>query len=270
LPLYPSLREGKMIGDLSELWRFRYLIRLLIGRNIKIKYQHSYLGLVWTFLNPLLILSVLLAVFTNVVRIDIDHYWAFLLSGFFVYHFVSQTAAASASVLPEYANMVRGVAFPRIIPILAAVTSRFLEFLIEIFCALLLLVAFHHGGIPPGFALLPYLIILMFALVLGLSLPISALSVYYYDVRHLLPIILTALFYISPVIYTVDMVPEEYRLLYLLNPLAGLLDLFHMTLYEGIMPSLTYLALFSLQVAVILMVGYVLFGRFKPEFAEVL
>jgi len=246
------------------------LVQLLVVRNIKIKYQHSFLGLVWTFLNPVLILSVLLAVFTNVVRINIDDYWAFLLSGFFVYHFVSQTAAASSSVLPEYATMVRGVAFPRIIPILAAVSSRFLEFLVEISCTLLLLIVFRHGGIPLSFILLPYLIFLMFALVLGLALPISALSVFYYDVRHLLPILLTALFYISPVIYTLDMVPEEYRLLYLLNPLAGLLDLFHMTLYEGVMPSFAYLALFSLQVTVILMVGYVLFGRFKPEFAEVL
>jgi len=259
-----------MIEDLSELWRFRHLVQLLVVRNIKIKYQHSFLGLVWTFLNPVLILSVLLAVFTNVVRINIDDYWAFLLSGFFVYHFVSQTAAASSSVLPEYATMVRGVAFPRIIPILAAVSSRFLEFLVEISCTLLLLIVFRHGGIPLSFILLPYLIFLMFALVLGLALPISALSVFYYDVRHLLPILLTALFYISPVIYTLDMVPEEYRLLYLLNPLAGLLDLFHMTLYEGVMPSFAYLALFSLQVTVILMVGYVLFGRFKPEFAEVL
>ena len=259
-----------MIEDLSELWKFRYLIRVLVARNIKIKYQHSFIGLVWTFLNPLLILAVLLAVFTNVVRIDIDHYWAFLLSGYFVYHFVSQTAAASSSVFPEYAIMVRGVTFPRIIPILAAVTSRFLEFLIEIFFALLLLIAFRHGSIPLSFVLLPYLIILMYALVLGLALPISALSVFYYDVRHLLPIVLSALFFISPVIYSVSMVPEQYRLLYLLNPLAGLLDLFHITLYEGVMPSFTYLALFSFQVAVILMVGYVLFGRFKADFAEVL
>jgi ABC-type polysaccharide/polyol phosphate export permease len=66
------------------------------------------------------------------------------------------------------------------------------------------------------------------------------------------------------------MVPEKFRILYLLNPVAGLLDLFHMTLYEGIVPSLTYLSLFSLQVAVIFMVGYVIFGRFKAEFAEVL
>ena len=78
-----------MIEDISELWRFRYLIRVLIARNVKVKYQQSFLGLVWTFLNPLLILSVLLAVFTNVVRIEIEDYWAFLLSGFFVYHFVN-------------------------------------------------------------------------------------------------------------------------------------------------------------------------------------
>jgi len=259
-----------MIKDFTELWRFRHLIQVLTIRNIKIKYQQSFLGLIWTFLNPVLILSVLLVVFTNVIRINIDDYWAFLLSGYFVYHFVSQTAVASSSILPEYSNMVRGVAFPRMIPILAAIASRFLEFLIVICCALLLLIIFRHGGVPSTFLLLPYLIFLMLALILGLALPISSLSVFYYDVRHLLPIALTALFYVSPVIYTVSMVPERFRVLFLLNPVAGLLDLFHMVLYEGIMPSLTYLSLFSLQVAFIFLVGYVIFGRFKADFAEVL
>ena len=255
---------------MTELIRFRHLVQVLVVRNIKVKYQQSFLGFLWTFLNPVLVLTVLLIVFTNVVRVDIEAYWAFLLSGYFVYHFVSQTAVASASVLPEYATMVRSVYFPRAIPVLAAVSSRFLEFLIEMGCALLLLIFFRHGGVPFEFVLFPYLVVLMFALVLGLALPISALSVFYYDVRHLLPIGLTALFYVSPVIYSVDMIPQEYRALYLVNPVAGLLDLFHMTLYEGIFPPLSYLAGVTLQIAFIFVVGYVLFDRFEPDFAEVL
>lgn len=259
-----------MIGSLTELIRFRHLVQVLVVRNIKVKYQQSFLGFLWTFLNPVLILSVLLAVFTRVVRVDIESYWAFLLSGYFVYHFVSQTAVASASVLPEYATMVRGVYFPREIPILAAVTSRFLEFLIEIGFALLLLIFFRHGGMPSGFALFPYLVLLMFSLVLGLALPISALSVFYYDVRYLLPIGLTALFYVSPVIYSADMVPERYHTLYLLNPVASLLDLFHIALYKGVFPPLSYLGFVSLEIALIFVVGYVVFRRFQPDFAEVL
>lgn len=254
----------------ADYWRYLHLVQVLVVRNIKVKYQQSFFGLLWTFLNPLLVLAVLLAVFTNVVRIDIDDYWAFLLSGYFAYHFVSQTTVASASVLPEYATMVRGVAFPRVIPIVAAVTSRFFEFLIEIACAILLLILFRHGGVPIEFALIPYLIFLAFVLVLGLALPISALSVFYYDIRHLLPIAITALFYISPVIYSVAMVPEKFRMIYLLNPVAGLLDLYHMVLYEGIMPSASYISLLSIQVFVIAGIGYALFNRFQADFAEVL
>ena len=259
-----------MISDILEVWRFRHLVQVLIERNVKIKYQQSFLGLFWTFLNPVLILAILLAVFTNVVKINIEHYWAFLLSGYFVFHFVSQVTVASAAVFPDYANMVRGVAFPRIIPILAAVAARSVEFCVEILFALVLLVIFLHGGIPVSFALLPYLIFLMLVLVLGLALPISALAVFYYDVRHLLPIGITALFYVSPVIYSVDMVPEQFQTLYLMNPVAGLLDLFRTILFEGAVPSLLYLTLFSLQVASIFVVGYVLFGHFKSDFAEVL
>lgn len=259
-----------MISNLKANWRFLHLVQVLVIRNVKIKYQQSFFGLLWTFLNPLLVLAVLLAVFTNVIRIDIEDYWAFLLSGYFVYHFVSQTTIAGASVFPEYATMVRGVALPRIIPVLAAVASRFFEFLIEIGFATLLLIIFRHGELPVEFALIPYIIILAFILVLGLALPVSALSVFYYDVRHVLPIAITALFYISPVIYSVSMVPEEFRLLYLLNPVAGLVDIFHIVLYEGLTPSPIYLTFFSFQVFFVFGLGYVLFNRFQADFAEVL
>ena len=257
-------------AELVSLWRYRYFMSILIARNIKLKYQQSWLGLLWTIINPLMILAILLTVFTRVIRIEIENYWAFLLSGYFAYHFVSQATLAAASVLDEYAVMIRSVAVPRSATVLAAVSSRFFEFIIEFTLALILVAGFHHHSIPISFLLLPLLIFLMFMLTIGLSLLISALAVFYYDLRHMLPIALTALFYVSPVIYSVSMVPEQYHAIYYMNPLAILLDLLHATVYDGVAPSATILLAFVLQVFIVLWIGVRVFKHFERQFAEVL
>ena len=257
-------------SELLSLWRFRHFLSILVARNIKLKYQQSWLGLLWTIINPLMILAILLTVFTRVIRIQIEDYWAFLLTGYFAYHFISQATLAAGSVLDEYAVMIRSVAVPRSATVLAAIMSRFFEFLIEFSLALILISAFHHHGVPIGFLWLPILILLAFTLTVGLSLMIAALAVFYYDVRHMLPIALTALFYVSPVIYNVGMVPEQYRSIYYINPLAVLLDLFHATVYDGIAPPINIFLVCVLQVSIILWIGVRIFKHFERQFAEVL
>ncbi|MEA2094006.1 MAG: ABC transporter permease [Pseudomonadota bacterium] len=257
-------------SELVPLWRFRYFLSILVARNIKLKYQQSWLGLLWTIINPLMILAILLTVFTRVIRIQIEDYWAFLVTGYFVYHFVSQATLAAASVLDEYAVMIRSVAVPRSATVLAAITSRFLEFLLEFTLALLVVVVFHHHALPLSILWVPLLVFLMFMLTAGLSLMISALAVFYYDVRHMLPIALTALFYISPVVYSVNMVPEQYHAIYYLNPLAVLLDLLHATVYAGTMPPTDLFVVCVLQTSFILWAGVRIFRHFEPQFAEVL
>lgn len=259
-----------MIEDLAKVWRFRELLRVLVLRNTKLKYQRSVLGVLWTLLNPLLLILILLAVFTRVIRIPVDDFWAFLLSAYFVFHYASQTMNAGAFVFVEHATMLRSVALPAETPVLAAALSRFIEYLIELVIILLLLGLFRHSGIPVSFLLIPILVVLQFVLVLGLTFPLSALSVYYYDVRHMLPIVLTALFYLSPVFYTARMVPESIRPLYFMNPIAGLMYLYRIVLYEGAFPSPKALLLITCQICLIFLIGFVVFRRHKPNFAEVI
>ena len=129
---------------------------------------------------------------------------------------------------------------------------------------------FRHAGAPASFTLVPVLIVLQFLLVLGLTFPLSALSVYYYDVRHMLPIVLTALFYLSPVFYTSKMVPEPYRIIYFLNPIAGLMYLYRTILYDASFPSPAAMFLVTVQIILIFGIGYVIFSRHKINFAEVI
>lgn len=254
---------------LAELWRYRELLRSLIARNLKAKYQRSMLGFVWTLLNPMLMIVVLVAVFSYIIRIQIEHYWAFLISGYFVWNYVSQMLNTGTYILAEHGRLTRAVRFPAEVPVLAALLSRLVEFSIELSLMLVLLVVVHHGGVPASFALLPVLIVLQVLIALGLVLPLSVMAVFFRDIEHALPVVLTVMFYVTPVFYNLDFVPESIRPFYLMNPLAGLLTLYHTVLYEGAWPSLTLLGGTSAFALLLAPLGYVVFNRYKSVCAEI-
>ena len=197
------------------------------------KYQRSLLGFVWTLVNPLLTVTILVVVFSHVVRIPVPDYWAFLLSGYFVWNFMLQTLNTGTYIFAEHSRLTRSVAFPSEILVFGAAGSRLIEFVAEISLILIALAVFHHHTVPVSFALLPLLIVIQLLIAVGLALPIATLSVFYYDVYHALPIALTTLFYLSPVFYPATMVPAAARDLYFLNPIAGLLTLYHDVALSG-------------------------------------
>ncbi len=251
------------------LWRYRELLRGLVLRNLRVKYQRSVLGFVWTLLNPLATLVVLAAVFSHVVRLPVPAYWAFLLSGYFVWNFVSQTLNAGTYVFAEHARLLRSAAFPAEILVLGVAIARLVEFTAAIALVLLALVVFHHHGIPVSLVLLPAVLVLQLLVVVGLALPITTLSVFYRDVQHALPIALTTLFYASPVFYPAWLVPDAMRPLYMLNPVAGLLTLYHALLYEGRFPPPGLLAGMIAGSLAICAAGYAIFRRYARVYAEV-
>jgi ABC-type polysaccharide/polyol phosphate export permease len=254
---------------LGEVWRYRELLRSLVVRNLKVKYQRSLLGFVWTLVNPLLTVSILVVVFSHVVRIPVPHYWAFLLSGYFVWNFMLQTLNTGTWIFAEHSRLTRSVAFPSEILVFSAAGSRLIEFVAEISLILAVMILVHHHGVPASYALIPLLMVIQVVLAVGLALPIATLSVFYYDVYHALPIALTSLFYLSPVFYPASMVPEAVRTVYFLNPIAGLLTLYHDVVYAGQWPSATLLAGTCAATALVGVLGYAVFHRYAAVFPEI-
>lgn len=256
-------------GALADVWQYRELLRSLVGRNLKAKYQRSVLGFVWTLLNPLLMLAVLVGVFSYIIRIELKHYWAFLISGYFAWNYFSQMLNTGTYILAEHGRLARSVRFPAEVPVLAATLSRLVEFAVELSLLLLLLTLVHHQAIPASFAWLPLLVILQVLIALGMVLPLSILSVFFRDVEHALPVVLTVMFYLTPVFYGLDFVPEVIRPIFLLNPMAGLLTLYHQVLYEGVTPSPWLLAFTTAVALTIAPLGYAVFNRYKLVCAEI-
>ncbi|MFN2433307.1 MAG: ABC transporter permease [Gemmatimonadota bacterium] len=268
VPSRPNAPAGA--SSPRELWRYRGLVRALLARSLKVKYQRSVLGFLWTLVNPLLMIGVLALVFHYVVRLPIADYWAFLLSGYFVWNFVQQMLSTGTYVILEHAPLRRSVAFPSEVLIVSATLARLAEFAIELSLVLIALVLFHHHGVPPSLLLVPVLVLLQVLLALGLMMPIATLSLFYTDIQHALPAALLTLFYVSPVFYPAELVPESVRALYFLNPLAGLLTLFQQVLYRGDWPSGALLAGTAAAAVLLASAGYLVFHRYKGLFAEIL
>jgi ABC-type polysaccharide/polyol phosphate export permease len=254
---------------LRELWGFRPLLKNLTARALKVKYQRSVLGFFWTLLNPLVTVLVLIAVFSFIIRLGLENYWAFLVSGYFVWNFTQQALLTATYVLQEHAGLNRNVSLPSEIPLVAASLAKLTEFGIEMVLVTLALLIFHQGGIPPSLILLPVAVLILFVTVVGLMFPIATVSVLYRDVQHALPIAITTLFYLSPVFYPVSLVPEAFRSVYYLNPFVGVIELFHVILYQGQWPSPALLGATAAVAAGICLVGYTFFSRYRYICVEV-
>jgi ABC-type polysaccharide/polyol phosphate export permease/GT2 family glycosyltransferase len=262
-------RPKGMGSQLAELFQNRELIWNLTLRDLKVKYKRSWLGFFWTLLNPLIVLAVLVAVFSYIVRIPIENYWAFLVSGYFVFFFFSTALDGSVQAALGNAYLWRKAYFSREVLIVSSTLARFLEFLVEISIVLIALVAFHHKGIPYSFIMLIPLLPLLFLFTIGVTFPLATLAIYFNDVLQIIPRFTLALFYISPVFYSIDFVPEKLRDIYLLNPLAVLLNLIHSSLYKGEIPDWGLFLRFLLIAVSFGVVGYIIFNRKKHEFAEI-
>jgi ABC-type polysaccharide/polyol phosphate export permease len=193
-----------------------------------------------------------------------------LLSGYFLWTFSNQAITSGTLSLSEHTNMVRNATFPPEIPIIASIFAKSVEFIIELFLVIILIAVFHHKGLPGSYALVPVLLVPLFLLTLGLTLPLAAAAVYFYDIRHMLSIMLTAMFYISPIFYSVDLVPPKFRSIYTLNPFAHLLTCFQKILYHGNFPTIEELLIVFLVAMITFLAGYALFNRHKHLFAEIL
>lgn len=239
-------------------------------RNVKMRYQRSTLGILWAMLNPLLTMVCLVIVFRAVLRIQIQDYWAFLLSGYFAWVFFLHTVTASGTLLRDHGNMLRSVPLAPEVLVWSIAISRSFELLIELLLVAIVLVIFYHHRVPPSFALLPLAVVIHFTLTLAVAFPVAAVGVFFHDVQHAMPVVLTLLGYISPVFYGLYQVPEALRAWFLvLNPFTRVLPLFQAILYEGRSPQPVAFILAATLSLSLCVVGLAAFRWRRPVFAEI-
>jgi ABC-type polysaccharide/polyol phosphate export permease len=254
---------------LPELFARRELVSNFVARNLKQRYKGSALGFLWSLLHPLFLVLIYL-VFIRLMRFStsIPH----LLVGVMVWQFLSLSAGDAAGVVLGNASLVKKTWFPRIILPLSAVLSNLVHFALSL---LVLAAALPLLGVSPGIGWLhlPWLILLQFVFSLGISLGLSALNVFFRDVEHLVPIALMSWFFVTPVIYSPDMVLKNQTLpawvapVFFANPMTALLAWYRHAFLGAPLPDVALWPGLLVALAVFA-IGALLFTRLEPSFAD--
>lgn len=245
----------------------RDLLRELVGRDLKLRYKRSVLGMAWALINPLMQLVIFTFLFRKVVRLDIPHYSSYVFSAVLAWNWFQTSLYMGAGAIVDNRDLIRRPGFPAAVLPAVTISTNLIHYLL----ALPVLLAFMWlDQVPLTAALLalPPLILIQFALTLGLVYIIATCHVTFRDTQHLLGVALMLLFYLTPIFYLASSVPSQYRLLYQINPMVHLIDAYRALLVRGELPSPgPVLALCALS-AGLLAVGYGLFTRTSYRFVE--
>jgi homopolymeric O-antigen transport system permease protein len=257
--------------DLPAVWHYRELLYFLVWREVKVRYKQTVLGVAWAVLQPLMTMAIFTVIFGMFVNVPSDGlpYPLFTLVALLPWTYFSEAMTRSSVSLVGDAQLIRKVYFPRLIMPLAAVVSPAVDFLLA-FILLLAMMAWY--GVSPtwGIIMLPGFLLLGLLTALAVGLWLSSLNVRYRDVRHTVPFLIQCWMYASPVAYPVSVVPERWRVLYGLNPMAGVIEGFRWALLGKQSPDVGIMMVSVIAVIALLIGGVIFFKHMEQTFADVI
>ena len=254
----------------QNLRREMDLLWILTHKEITLQYKRTYLGILWSLLNPLLLALVFFIAFTIILRFEMNQFPLFLLSGLFPWVWFSNSVSASTVSLVSSKSLIKKFPFPKHFLLIATVFSQAVHFLFAI--PILLFLVYYYGQSPDAIWLIgiPFLLIVQFILTLGTSLAVSVISVYFYDFHFIVTFLLTLLFWVTPIVYQFDQVPEAYRFWFLyFNPLTPLMSSWR-ELFMGNTLHGGLLALSLVGALTIFLIGFLIYRRLSKRVDEVL
>jgi lipopolysaccharide transport system permease protein len=255
----------------SELWEYRELLYALVGRELKLRYKQTAIGVSWVLLQPLVTMLIFTAIFGGLAKMPSDGIWypVFALTALLPWTFFSQAVTRAGGALVSNANLVNKIYFPRILLPLSTVLAPLADFILSLILLFGMLV---YAGIPLTWKLatLPIFILIAMISAMGVSLVVSATNVKYRDVGHAIPFVMQIWMFVSPIVYPVSLVPEKWRFLYGLNPMAGVIEGFRWALLGQTAPDPMVMTASFLVFVVFLLVSLVYFRQMERQFADVI
>ncbi len=254
-----------MKQSITAAFRYRELVWALALKDLKIRYKRSVLGFLWALLNPALLMLVMTVVFSTVLRLNLKHYPVFLLCVLLPWTFFSQSLSYAVESIVNNGDLIKKVAVPKVVFPLAAVISNVINLFLSLIPLALLLPLMRHPFYWTWIFLpVPMLALTIFTM--GVSLFFAAANVYYRDVAHIIQILLSAWFYVTPIIYPLDAIPASYRWVFKLNPIIYVINGFRLCIYYGQLPHLQSVAASFVCACLALAIGYWVFTRREDDF----
>lgn len=261
-------QKDSFFQTIKEIFSYRQMIAAFVRRELRGRYKGSVLGFFWTFLNPLLQLCVYSIVFSTIIRQGIEKYYLFLFVALIPWIFFSASVTGGAASVIAQKDMVKKIYFPREVLPIAHVTTNFVNMLL---CFIVIFAVVIFSQTPINFVALLCLIpiwIVEYILALGMAFFAAAITVYFRDMEHILGIVMMAWQYLTPILYSYDFIPEQYRILFNLNPMTPIIVSYRTILYESKVPELSSLLWAFLLGIIALIVGWITFSKLKRRFAE--
>ena len=257
----------KFIEKCKEIYTYRHMLFTLVKQDISGRYKGSFFGFLWTLLNPLLMLAVYSLVFQFVFRTGIEHYSVYLFICLMPWNTFANSIAVGTTSVSGNASILKKVYFPREVMPLAVVISNVIQYFLSaiiIFMALLI----SGVGISWTAVFLPLIVLVQAVFTLGLVMILSAANVYIRDVQYIMNPVMMIWMYACPILYSVDMIPQQFLSLYMANPMTRIMQAYQSILYNQTMPDLKSLGIVAIVAVVTLIIGWLTFNKLQRRFAE--
>ena len=252
------------------MWEYRTMIRSMVHKDLRGRYQASVLGFLWTFIVPLCQLLVYTVVFSIILRSTVEKYYLYLFVALIPWNFFSSCLAGGSSCVVQQQSLVNKIYFPREVVPVSYVTSAFVNML---YCEIVVFAVALISGVQfnfLGLLCLPLVMAIEYILALGITMIMSAVDVYFRDLEHILGIISMAWMFMTPIMYDLSIVPARLQPVFMLNPMTSVITAYRDILYAGSVPKLATLGIALGMGIVFLALGFRVFGKLKRRFSEVM
>lgn len=265
--IYDSSRMGlRFVEEARELWQYRHLVRELVTRDIKVRYKRSALGVGWTMLSPLLQMLALTFAFSAVMRQQIANYPVFFLSGAIFWTFFSQATGHAANLTIDALEITKRIYVPRSAFVAASVGGAMINLLLSLVPLLLIAVGTGHR-IQATWLFLPVSVFIGACFTAGIALVVFTLASRFIDARDTYLVLLQPLFFLTPIAYTREILPERFQLVVRYNPLTYLVEVFRAPLYDGWLPGPNTLLFAVLAALASLVLGWAFYASRIESYA---
>ena len=250
-----------------NLFQYRELLKSNVKKEIRGKYKGSFLGVLWSFVNPLLQVLVYAIVFPYIMRVKTDNYLEYLIIGIIPWTFFTTVINQGIITIRMNSGIIKKVYFPREILPISVAASGLVNFLIS--CIIILIFCIFGGiGISWHLALLPVIAIIQFIFTLGLVFALCAINIYIKDTEYLVQFVINMLFYATPILYPTTLFPEGIRWILYLNPMTSIIEFYRDIFMYHTLPGISSLLILVITSIVVFFVGLLIFRKLEKGFAE--
>jgi ABC-2 type transport system permease protein/lipopolysaccharide transport system permease protein len=251
--------------EIIEFKKYWYLFKVLVDKGIRKKYEGSFLGVIWSLLNPLLFMVVLTLIFSTLFAKDIENFPVYLLTGRLLYSFFASSTSSTMKCIRGFSSILNKIYVPKLVFLLSKVVSEFVIFLISMIDLVLIMIV-TGADFSLNILFSPIYLALLFLFSTGAGFVLATLGVFFRDIEHIYNVFLLLLRYLSAIIYPIEIIPKEYRFIIEYNPLYQFIYGFRNCVYYGKPPEL-YNLIFCIVVAVLsFVIGLLIFKKNEDKF----